>query len=116
VKTKELVGALRQMQTLVAECLTGLGAGDSKRMAKSPKSTTRTEGSKKVLPGHILRVRAEGYFSQPRTAREVHDKLAPTYACEINRVAMALLRLNDRKQLRKASKVVNKRKQVAYVW
>jgi hypothetical protein len=29
---------------------------------------------------------------------------------------MALLRLNGRKNLRKASKVVDKKKQVAYVW
>ena len=52
----------------------------------------------------------------PRTAREVQEKLQPSYPCDVDRIAMALLRLNERKELRKASKVVDGRKQVAYVW
>jgi hypothetical protein len=72
--------------------------------------------SKNALPERILALRDKGFFAQPKTAREVQAKLNPSYACEVNRVAMALLRLKARKKLRKASKVVDGKKQVAYVW
>jgi hypothetical protein len=68
------------------------------------------------LPDHILDLRTKGFFSQPKTAGEAHQKLRGTYHCELDRVAMALLRLAERKQLRKASKVIGKKKYQAYVW
>lgn len=81
---------------------------DQKRNAKlSPAAT---------LPAHILRLREGSFFKQAKTANEVHRKLQATYHCNPDRVAMALLRLQRRKQLRKASKMVDKKKQLAYVW
>jgi predicted transcriptional regulator len=57
-----------------------------------------------------------GFFKQPKTVVEVHEKLQSSYHCEVNRVSMALLRLHKKRALRKTSKTVGKRKQVAYVW
>jgi hypothetical protein len=68
------------------------------------------------LPDHILSLRDAGYFGQSRTAAEVNKKLQSKYDCEVDRVTMALLRLQRRKKLRKASKKVDDRKQTAYVW
>ena len=72
--------------------------------------------SREGLPSHILGLRDDGFFRQPKTASEVHGKLQPKYHCEPDRVAMALLRLQRRQELRKTSKVVRKERQVAYVW
>ena len=78
------------------------------------------DGQKRVsqdgLPAHILKLKEGGFFKGPKTAKEVQNKLQPTYHCELDRVAMALLRLKTRKKLRKSSKLINKAKQVAYVW
>jgi hypothetical protein len=79
------------------------------------KTVGKSEDPQK-LPDHIMALRTRGFFAQPKTAVETHQKLKGTYHCEINRVAMALLRLAERKQLRKASKVINKKKYQAYVW
>lgn len=68
------------------------------------------------LPAQILKLRGHGFFKEPKTANEVQSKLQPTYHCELDRVAMALLRLQRRKKLRKSSKMLKKIKQVAYVW
>lgn len=70
----------------------------------------------KGLPLHILRLRNEGFFKEPRTPKELHEKLLPKYHCELNRVTMALIRLQRHGQLRKASKFLGGRKQAAYVW
>lgn len=75
-----------------------------------------TKVGKQSLANHIITLRGGGFFSQPKTAEETHAKLTGKYHCELNRVAMALLRLAGRKQLRKASKLVNKKKYKAYVW
>lgn len=75
-----------------------------------------SDASRRGLPAHILALRGKGYFKEPKTAAEVHRKLTTNYRCEPDRVAMALLRLQRRKQLRKSSKKVGKKKQVAYVW
>jgi len=77
-------------------------------------ATKRTAGS--ALPDRILELRDRNFFKEPRTAREVHEKLRATYPCELNRVAMALLRLKAKKKLRKASKLVDGKRQIAYVW
>lgn len=68
------------------------------------------------LPDQILGLRDNGFFKQPKTAQEVHTKLQPAYACESDRVAMALLRLKNKKNLRVSSKVVGGKKNKAYVW
>ena len=77
-----------------------------------PASRTPVDG----LPGHIINLRGHKAFKSPMTANEVQEKLQSTYACSVDRVAMALLRLQRKKMLRKTSKLVGKKKQVAYVW
>jgi hypothetical protein len=70
----------------------------------------------KGLPAHILTLRESGFFREPRTAGEVHIKLSETYHCLLDRVQMALLRLQRRRELRKASKRVGDQDCAAYVW
>lgn len=71
---------------------------------------------KRKLSDHIIELRTKGFFSGPRSAGEVHKRLKGTYHCEPDRVTMALLRLAKRKQLRRASKTIGKKKYQAYVW
>ena len=87
------------------------GPGQRSNPKKNGKGPTQ-----KSLSAHILKLRDQGFFKEPKTAHEVQVKLRPVYPCELDRVAMALLRLQRRKQLRKTSKMVGKKKQVAYVW
>jgi hypothetical protein len=69
------------------------------------------------LPAHIIRLRDSGFLKSPKTSKEVHEKLQPIYSCAADRVAMAMLRLQRRKMLRKAAPVTSgKKKQLAYVW
>jgi hypothetical protein len=51
----------------------------------------------KGLPAHILVLRREGFFCEPRRPEEVHAKLMESYYCELNRVQMALLRLHRKR-------------------
>ena len=76
----------------------------------------KTKAGKQSLSDNIVILRDGGFFSQPKTAEEIHAKLIGKYHCELNRVEVALIRLADRKKLRKASKVVDKKKYKAYVW
>jgi hypothetical protein len=76
----------------------------------------KIKGSKQSLSDYMLELRDGGFFSQPKTAEDVHSKLNVKYPCEVNRVAVALVRLAGKKQLRKASKIVDKKKYKAYVW
>lgn len=102
--------ALERIRDLVDEVLP--------RRAKPNSSTTKPKTRPKPssgLPEHILSLRDSGFLKQPRTAIEVHGKLQSTYACEVNRVAMALLRMHKRRILRKTSKVLNGKRQIAYV-
>jgi len=71
---------------------------------------------KKPLSDHVLALRSTGFFSSPRTAEETHKKLMRKYPCEPDRVSMALLRLADKRLLRKASKVIDRKKYKAYTW
>ena len=80
-----------------------------------PKAT-KSAADKRKLSDHILAIRDKGFFAQPKTAEETHRKLEESYHCELNRVAVALFRLSKRKQLRRASKVVEKKSYQAYVW
>jgi len=111
-----LVSSLRQIQVLANDCLKEVGESDvaSSRTPKS--SATSGEVPRNTLPKRILELRNKEFFKVPRTAREVQEKLQSSYPCDVDRIAMALLRLNERKELRKASKVVDGKKQVAYAW
>lgn len=108
----QLIESLQQMQELAQECLKSLGIKSSK--PKSP--ATLAQNTRSTLPEHILKLRAEGFFAQPRTAQETHAKLAPIYACDVKRVMVALLRLKKGRELRKASKTLDGKRQAAYVW
>jgi hypothetical protein len=70
----------------------------------------------KGLPEHILALREASFFREPRTPEEVHTKLLETYHCLLNRVRMALLRLQRRRELRKAVKQIGEQEHVAFVW
>jgi hypothetical protein len=87
------------------------GDHSKKKPAKVGTATRNT-----ALPAHIGKLKDQGFFASPRTAVEVCGKLQPTYHCDVNRVAMALLRLHKRKALRKTQKLVGKKRAIAYVW
>lgn len=70
---------------------------------------------KNSLPTLILQLREKGFFKQPKIPQEVHKKLQPIYPCDLNRVEVALLRLYKKRQLRKTSKIVGRKKVIAYV-
>jgi hypothetical protein len=71
---------------------------------------------KRSLPNHIIALRDSGFFKQPRILEEVHRKLGPIYPCDPNRVAVALVRLKKKRQLRITTKLIGKREYIAYVW
>ena len=89
-----------------------ISALEKKLNVKEPK----IRGNRQSLSDHIIDLRDAGFFSQQKTAEEIHTKLTGKYSCELNRVAVALLRLTEKKQLRITSKVVDKKKFKAYVW
>lgn len=72
--------------------------------------------TKKSLSDHIIDLREKEFFSQPKIAIEVHEKLKESYPCELNRVEVALIRLANGKKLRVASKDISGKKLKAYVW
>jgi hypothetical protein len=110
----KLISSLQQIKSLADESLKELGGKirSPDRTSRKPPEARETEAT---LPGHLLALRSGGFFKQPKTAAETHAELKPTYPCDVDRVAMALLRLHKRKQLRKTKKSVGKRKQIAYV-
>lgn len=115
-----LISSLRKIETLVRDCLTVLEDEDTP--SPKPRRESRvgkhakTHRTGRGLPDRIIEIRDADFFKEPRTAHEVHEKIRGKYPCEANRVEVALLRLNERKKLRKASKLVDKKRQVAYVW
>jgi hypothetical protein len=112
---KKLANSLRQIESLVTDCLREVG----KKKLRAPSQMRTSAGnvaSENTLPSRLIRLREEGFFNQPQTASETHEKLQPEYPCEIDRIAMALLRLFKGKKLRKASKLVRGTRQIAYVW
>ncbi len=109
---EKIVASLQQIKTLANDCLAEIGGPGRDRSA--PKQTTKGPRGK-TLRGHILRLREDGFFKQARTANDVRVRLQPVYPCDFDRVAMAFLRLQRRRKLRKTSKVVGKKKQIAYV-
>jgi hypothetical protein len=80
--------------------------------AVSPDESARSAG----LPDYILGLRGAGFFREPRTPNEVHAELQETYHCLLDRVQMALLRLQRRRELRKTVKRVGDQERLAYVW
>lgn len=106
-----LVSALEQIKTIVDAALAPRRPRVAPKKAQQSAAKTITK-----LPDHLLRLRDEGFFSQPQNYNDAHKKLSPTYACDAGRVKVALLRLGKAKKLRKTSKIVNGKKLVAYVW
>lgn len=113
MSSNHLIDVLQQIKALADAALQGR-ATSRKRPTVAAKPTN-SEGAN-TLTDHILRLRDAGFFKQAKTAKDVHSKLQAEYFCELNRVMMALLRLQRRKLLRKATKIEGKKKQTAYVW
>jgi hypothetical protein len=88
--------------------------GESKTHTRNKRAPQNKE--KNSLPDHIIESRDIGFFSQPKTAEEVHQKLKGKYHADENRISMALLRLGNRRELRKTSKIIGGKKYKAYVW
>jgi len=112
----QLIEALQQIKALADAALQGKAASRLKRRAARAAAKPTKSGDANTLTDHILRLRDAGFFKQAKTAKDVHVKLQSQYFCELNRVMMALLRLQRRKLLRKATKMEGKKKQTAYVW
>ncbi|HTQ73223.1 MAG TPA: hypothetical protein VMI74_02975 [Burkholderiales bacterium] len=110
-----LRGVLQQIKALADAALQRKPASRRQPAVPSSAKPPKSRGAN-TLTDHISRLREAGFFKQARTAKEVHAKLQAQYFCELNRVMMALLRLQRRKRLRKATKVEGKKKQTAYVW
>lgn len=115
MENDKLIATLQEIRSLVDRALSN---SKGRKPSPRPRNDERGTGpsAKNKLPSHILELRDKGFLKQPKTAKEVQIKLEPTYSCHINRVAMALLRLHSKKQLRKTSKIVDEKKQIAYVW
>jgi len=86
------------------------------KIESRPTKEVLTLKKKSGLPYSILQLREQKFFKQPKISSEVHKKLQPTYHCDLNRVEVALLRLNKKKQLRKSLKLIGDKKIIAYVW
>jgi len=104
--------ALREILKRLTRLENAVGSKTASKRSEDNSEKAGREG----LPEQILRLKEHGFFKEPKTAKEVQGKLQPVYHCAIDRVAMALLRLKRRRKLRKTTKTIAKRKQVAYVW
>jgi hypothetical protein len=111
-----LVASLKNIRSLASDCLKALDGGSRSSAEATDRTLGKRGGVANKLPDCILEFRDKLFFKEPRTPREVHEKLRGVYACEINRVEVSLLRLVGSKRLRKASKLVDGKRQVAYVW
>lgn len=80
------------------------------------KASLKVAGGKKSLSHHIIELRKSGSFKKPVAPEEVHKKLGTIYPCDFSRVRVELIRLQKRGQLRKTSKLIGKKKYIAYVW
>jgi hypothetical protein len=113
---ERLVSALEKIRDIIDQALERPRRRLAERKAQPSKATNDASKASR-LPDHIIRLRDSGFLKQPKTPAEVHAKLQATYPCDLNRVAVALLRLQKNKRaLRKHSKIVGKRKLIAYVW
>jgi hypothetical protein len=111
----KLLSALEQIKFLAEEAIRESRGVPTSRRGKNARAV-RAKEEANSLPGHILSLRDNAYFKEPRTIDEIHLKLQPRYHCARNRVVMALMRLSRQKKLRKTSRIVEDRKQLAYVW
>ena len=108
----QLIDALQQIRALADAALQGKAASRKRTATRAAAKS----GDANTLTGHVMRLRDAGFFKQAKTAKDVHIKLQAQYVCELNRVMMALLRLQRRKFLRRATKMEGKKKQTAYAW
>jgi hypothetical protein len=99
-----------------ADLVAETGGAVSVQPPPSPEPNGAEEESRKGLPDHILELRVKGFFREPRTPGDVHQELQSAYPCLVDRVQMALLRLQRRRELRKATKRVGDQEKAAYVW
>lgn len=80
------------------------------------KVDVKVKGGKKSLSKHIIELRDQGSFKEPITSEGVYKKIASIYSCDFSRVKVELGRLLKRRELRKASKLINGKKYIVYVW
>lgn len=113
MKQDNLLSVLQEIKALAEKALDGHREVLKTRVRKKPSTDSMTKGS---LEDHILKLREAGFFKFPQTVDEIYQKLQSIYICDRVRVTTALWRLSQHKDLRKASKLVNKKKQAAYVW
>jgi hypothetical protein len=111
-----LVASLKHIRSLASDCLRAMGEEKPFTHVVSKGGVLEKRPRGNTLPDRILELKDGNFFKQPRTTRDVQEKLRDAYPCEHDRVAMALLRLMNRKKLRKASKLVDGKRQIAYVW
>ena len=112
---EKLTKNLQQIKMFADACLKEIDSKNPHSRRKVFKYSTSTN-SRMTLPKHILSLRENRVFKQPKTALEVHAKLQSIYPCDINRVEVALVRLRKGGKLRKSSKLVKGKQLVAYVW
>lgn len=89
--------------------------GALEKLFSKPKMTQGVK-IKKSLTDFVIELRGEGFFKQPKTAIEVREKLLGVYHCKVDRVSMCLLRVAEKKQLRKANKKISGKNYLAYTW
>jgi hypothetical protein len=93
-----------------------LSAIAPRQRADHSQTRAAVELEAKGLPEHILAPREADFFREPRIPSEVHAKLFETYNCLLNRVQMALLRLQRKRELRKTVKRIGDKEHAAFVW
>lgn len=111
-----LIQRLQQIKAITDQCLNEIYAKGIQSSKKSSKYRSTINSSGVSLSKHILALRDEKFFKQPKSVQEVHKKVLSNYHCELNRVDTALRRLKNKKQLRITSKIAGNKKVPAYVW
>jgi len=112
----KLQDLMDQLQVLIDKLGETINQRPTQQLSRKLKPKNKLPSSVRTLPDYILQLRSRGFFKQTKTAKEVHAGLQSTYSCSPDRVVMALLRLQRKKELRKTSKIIGKKKQVGYVW
>lgn len=109
----KLAQKLIQAQRLIDECVGMLGTPQEPRRAGAVKMV---DHNREGIQRYLLDLRDRGFFKQAKVASEVHAELQASFPCELNRVAVALLRMHKKQELRKLSKIVDKSRKTAYAW
>src|SRR5579859_2088821 len=110
----ELLAVLAQIRDLVDAALSGRQAATEPAKRKTRADVPST--SRTTLEDHLIAIRDGGFFKLARTAEEINEKIQSIYPCERSRVTTQLWRMVKRKEIRKASKTIDGKKHVAYVW